>query len=96
MALILHSHNVVQVKDSALVFCGKRLIASSTMGDTNGATKEDSPPVIEGAGAYEDEEALKKLADIIRQKLKIRHGVLQENRVEDFKGEDENLFCAPF
>ena len=41
---------------------------------------------VEGAGAYENEEELKKLADIIRQKLKIRHGVLQENRVEYFKG----------
>lgn len=59
------------------------------MGDnTNGAAapSDDSPPPFDGAGAYENEEELKKLADIVRQKLKIRHGVLQENRVEYFKG----------
>ena len=42
-----------------------------------------------GGGAktgYEDPELLHKLADVLRTKMKIRNGVLQETRVDYFKG----------
>jgi len=38
------------------------------------------------AGAYEDVEILHKLADTLRRTMKIRNGVLQETRVDYFKG----------
>eukprot|EP00624_Nannochloropsis_granulata_P001166 evm.model.NODE_15340_length_6580_cov_27.419453.4 len=38
------------------------------------------------AGAYEDVEVLHKLADTLRRTMKIRNGVLQETRVDYFKG----------
>ena len=41
-----------------------------------------------GAGAYEDPEVLHKLADTMRQHMKIRNGVLQETRVDYFKGKE--------
>ena len=40
------------------------------------------------AGAYEDVEVLHKLADTLRRTMKIRNGVLQETRVDYFKGRE--------
>ncbi len=55
---------------------------------TNGAAGQAEPPTA-GTGAptgYEDEEVLHKLADVLRTTMKIRNGVLQETRVDYFKG----------
>jgi len=41
------------------------------------------------AGAYEDVEVLHKLADTLRRTMKIRNGVLQETRVDYFKGKEK-------
>lgn len=61
----------------------------STTDNTNGATAAAEPPTAAAAGAatgYEDEETLHKLADVLRTTMKIRNGVLQETRVDYFKG----------
>lgn len=56
----------------------------------NGAEKAAAEPPTADAGAattgYEDEETLHKLADVLRTTMKIRNGVLQETRVDYFKG----------
>ena len=59
--------------------------------DTPAAEGDNNTPkvveeIVRGAGAYEDPELLHKLADTLRQKMKIRNGVLQETRVDYFKG----------
>lgn len=59
-------------------------IMSTAEGDTTPAPVVEE--IVRGAGAYEDPELLHKLADTMRQKMKIRNGVLQETRVDYFKG----------
>jgi hypothetical protein len=53
----------------------------ASAGAATTATTHDGP-----AGAYEDPELLHKLADTVRRTMKIRNGVLQETRVDYFKG----------
>lgn len=55
----------------------------------NGAAAEATQPPAAATGAltgYEDPEVLHKLADVLRTTMKIRNGVLQETRVDYFKG----------
>lgn len=55
------------------------------------ASKAAEPPTAGGAPTgYENEEVLHKLADVLRTTMKIRNGVLQETRVDYFKG----AFCV--
>lgn len=56
---------------------------------TNGSSPTAAPepaPSQETIKAYDSPESLKALADVLRSKVKIRHGVLREMRVEYFKG----------
>jgi len=53
----------------------------ASAGAATTASTHDGP-----AGAYEDPELLHKLADTVRRTMKIRNGVLQETRVDYFKG----------
>lgn len=50
----------------------------------NGAA--EPPSSTAEATGYEDPETLHKLADVLRTTMKIRNGVLQETRVDYFKG----------
>lgn len=53
---------------------------------TNGSSSSTAPASEEVVKAYDSPESLKALADVLRSKVKIRHGVLREARIEYFKG----------
>jgi hypothetical protein len=63
-------------------------------------SKAAEPPTTAGGAAaggltgYEDEETLHKLADVLRTTMKIRNGVLQETRVDYFKGAWRRGVCC--
>jgi hypothetical protein len=60
----------------------------------SGEADTKAPVTATNGSGWETEETLKAVADAIRSKVKVRHGVVREVRVEYFKGESQWFHCA--